>query len=73
MNSSSFEDEGYYDDDRYYLDRAPSSVKDQIIDDISKPLNFKWKPLPFDEIPKSVVDMNCSPDSAYLDILLHDQ
>jgi len=73
MNSSTFEDEGYYEDDRFYLDRAPSLVKEQIIEDISKPLNFKWKPLPFDEIPKSVVDINYSPDSAYLDLLLHDQ
>ncbi|RWS25202.1 F-box only protein 33-like protein [Leptotrombidium deliense] len=66
------EDEGYYDDDRFYLDMADVRFRNQVISDIAKPLNRDWIPMTFDEIPKSVYDPHHSPDSAYLPTLHRD-
>ena len=39
------EDEGYYDDDKIFLDYASTSIRNQVINEIAKPLNRQWTPL----------------------------
>lgn len=73
LHSPISEDEGYYDDDKFYLDGAPWTIKRKIIEDIAKPLNRTWTPMHFDELPKGVVNRYDSAESTYLSTLLSDQ
>lgn len=39
------EDEGYYEEDKVFLDYASNSIRNQVISEIAKPLNRTWTPL----------------------------
>ncbi|RWS05479.1 F-box only protein 33-like protein [Dinothrombium tinctorium] len=73
LHSPIIEDEGYYDDDRFYLDMAPPDLRSQVIADIAKPLNRDWIPMTFGEMPKAVFDPHFTPDTAYLPIIQREQ
>jgi hypothetical protein len=74
LHSPIAEDEGYYDqDDKFYLDCAPLSLQNKIIDDIAKPLNRNWTPMSFNELPKAVVNKYDHADTTYLMELLSDE
>jgi len=45
MNSKMLEDEGYYEEDKVFLDYASNSIHNQVISEIAKPLNRSWTPL----------------------------
>jgi hypothetical protein len=73
LHSPIAEDEGYYDDDKFFLDGAPLSIQRKVIEDISKPLNREWKPMNFDELPNAVINRYDEMQTTYLSTILMDQ
>lgn len=53
MNSKILEDEGYYDEDKLFLDYASLPVRNQVINEIAKPLNRQWLPLYLNQLNNS--------------------
>ena len=64
MNSKMLEDEGYYDEDKVFLDYASNSIRNQVVSEIAKPLNRSWSPLSLSQLSNGT---NAS--QYYLDIL----
>lgn len=44
------EDEGYYEEDKIFLDFASNSTRTQVINEIAKPLNRAWSPLNLNQL-----------------------
>ena len=44
------EDEGYYDEDKIFLDYASTAMRNQVINEIAKPLNRTWSPLSLSQL-----------------------
>lgn len=63
MNSKLLEDEGYYDEDKVFLDYASNSIRNKVIGEIAKPLNRSWSPLSLNQLS------NSNASQYYLDIL----
>ncbi|XP_054159015.1 F-box only protein 33-like [Oppia nitens] len=78
LHSPIAEDEGYYDDyfDRriaYLLDGAPQHIQTKVIEDIAQPLNRKWTPMTFDQLPNALINGCNSLQTTYLSTILRDQ
>jgi len=68
------EDEGYSDDDKFFLDMAPKALREPILGEIRKSLNKpNWSPIQLGQLPKAICDPREAPMSAYLQQLLHEQ
>ena len=75
------EDEGYYDDIHpdfdgylpYYLSNVPLHIQAKVIEDIAEPLNRKWSPISWAEMPNAVINRFDDMQTTYLSTLLADQ
>ncbi|CAG2167668.1 unnamed protein product [Oppiella nova] len=78
LHSPIAEDEGYYDDyfDRrltYFLDDAPQHLQTKVIEDIAQPLDRKWTPMTYEQLPSAVINGFNSMQTTYLSTILRDQ
>ncbi|CAG2113242.1 unnamed protein product [Medioppia subpectinata] len=78
LHSPIAEDEGYYDDyfDRrmtYFLDGAPQHIQTKVIEDIAQPLDRRWTPLTYEQLPNAVTNSVNSMQTTYLSTILRDQ
>lgn len=67
------DDEGYFDEEKLYLDVAPDIVRQKVSENISKPLNRTWSPILYEDLPKGITCYHQTPESTYLNELLAEQ
>ena len=72
LTSSCNSDSHMIDEDLTYHDMVSNSIKTQLVEDISKPLNRAWKPLEISNFPKRCTDGSCL-SSTYIFEILNDQ